>query len=174
MRPACRAAVALLAFSGTLGEVACAPHPERTDRDRRERIAQRYAAYRENFPGVASITPETYLARRDREAFVLLDVRTPEEQAVSMIPGAVTVEAFERTAPTTSSTVLAYCTIGARSGAYARTLQRRGLPALNLEGGILAWTHTGQPLVTSTGETRQVHVYGADWNLAAEGYKAVW
>jgi rhodanese-related sulfurtransferase len=44
---------------------------------------------------------------------VLVDVRTPAEQNVSMIPTAIRKETFERTRDAyTDHTIVAYCTIG--------------------------------------------------------------
>lgn len=49
-----------------------------------------------------------------------------------------------------------------------------GPQVFNLEGGILAWTHEQLPL--ETGEnvvTKEVHVFGSQWELQGEGYTAV-
>lgn len=134
-----------------------------------------YDGYRADFKQVMHI--EAPRARRyaaERKA-VLIDVRPPAEREVSMIPGAVSVEEFERDLSQYSNKVLiAYCTLGARSGRYADDKRREGIEIFNLRGSILAWIHAGGTLTNRDGVTTNVHVYGSKWNLAPGGYKAVW
>ena len=102
---------------------------------------------------------------------VLLDVRTEEERAVSVIPGAV----FDADALASGAEVIVYCTVGLRSGDVARQLRERGINALNLRGGILAWLAAGGTLVDAQGApTQKVHVYGRRWNAVPAGFVAVW
>jgi rhodanese-related sulfurtransferase len=42
--------------------------------------------------------------------------------------------------------VLAFCRSGSRSGAAARFLSQHDIEALNVKGGILAWSRAGLPL----------------------------
>ena len=70
--------------------------------------------------------------------------------------------------------VVAYCTIGLRSGKYTEKLIKKGWDAHNLRGSIVSWTHVGGELEQGGSATRRVHVYGKPWNLVAEGYEAVW
>ena len=115
---------------------------------------------------------------------VLVDVRTPVEQDVSIIPTAIRKEVFEKTKDQYKNhTVVAYCTIGYRSGLYVKKLRDDGCceevggaKALNLRGSILDWSLEGYPLVDEkTGrETKRVHVYGETWNLVGDGYQAEW
>jgi sodium/bile acid cotransporter 7 len=113
---------------------------------------------------------------------VLLDIRQPEEQAVSMLPHAMTLrefaERFRKGIPK-GKRIVVYCTIGYRSGKYAMELAGQGIRAENLEGGVLAWSHAGGPfqvkndagLVTPT---RRVHVFDKGWNFLHPDYEAVW
>ena len=74
---------------------------------------------------------------RQAKRVVVVDVREAAETAVSMIPGAVTKEQFEAEAERYAQhTVVAYCTIGYRSGKYCQELgkQDRPEPVLNLQG----------------------------------------
>ena len=150
--------------------------PPATNAARLEKVEAMYQAYRRDFPEVNEITPRGLLDLHGAEASVLVDVRTPEEQAVSMLPGAITREAFEAARDLyRNRTVVTYCTIGARSGEYAEALRREGCEVFNLKGSILAWTHAGLPLVDRDGsETKKLHTYGSQWDLAAEGYEAQW
>lgn len=106
---------------------------------------------------------------------VFVDVRTEKERMVSRIPGSIDQETFEahpddyRGRP-----IVTYCTIGARSGMYAKKLQSDGWDVHNLHGSLLLWTHAGKPLENADGPTKTVHTYGKKWALVAEGYEAVW
>ena len=151
--------------------------PPMDDAQKVERVGAMYADYRQSFPEVRAVTvDELQRLRQGEREVVLVDVRAPREREISTIPGAVTVEAFERQREGyRDALVVAYCTIGYRSGLWARDLARSGFDAANLAGSILAWTHAGLPLVDPDGqETRRVHVYGPKWNLAAAGYEAGW
>lgn len=147
-----------------------------TNATRLEQIETMYAEYREDFPEVKEITPQGVADLQKSDGIVLVDVREPEEQAVSMIPGAITAAAFATAKDTNrDKTVVTYCTIGARSGVYADELRKEGFDVFNLKGSLLAWTHAGLPLEDFEGrDTKRVHVYGKTWDLAAEGYEAVW
>lgn len=140
------------------------------------RIREMYDGYRKDFPNVPGITAEELMQLQLVGDVVLVDVREPEEQKVSMIPGAITLEAFEKARENyRDSHIVVYCTIGARSGRHAIELIEENFDARNLEGSILSWTHAGGGLVGPTGQpTKDVHVYGPTWNLAADGYHAVW
>jgi len=149
-----------------------------SDQEKRQRIATLYEKYQRKFPEVDGITAPELLANLEQgggEQYVLVDVRKPEEQAVSMIPGAMTQQEFEDQGDVLrDKTVVTYCTAGYRSGLYAKKLQARGWQVRNLEGSILAWTHAGGPLVDAEGPTERVHVYSADWSLEAAGYEPIW
>lgn len=143
---------------------------------RQERIESLYQGYRESFPDVNEITAQGVLDLQNAEPTVLVDVRTPEEQAISMLPGAITQDAFEATRKLyADKTIVTYCTIGARSGEFAEELRQEGLEVFNLKGSILSWTQAGLPLVDAEGnETKRVHTYGDKWDLVGEGYEAVY
>jgi len=140
------------------------------------------------FPKTEDISSVELKSMMSKQKVVLVDVRTPAEQKVSMIPTAIRKETFERTRDAyTDHTIVAYCTIGYRSGLYVKELHGKGdceagglkgggLKALNLRGSILDWSLEGYPLVDEkTGlETKRVHVYGETWNLVGEGYQAEW
>lgn len=118
----------------------------------------------------------------DDTNLVLIDVRNAHEQAVSMLPRALTTadfaEKFRRGIPAGKRLVV-YCTIGYRSGKYAMELAKQRLRAENLEGGVLAWSFAGGAFLAkdSTGAwapTQRVHVYDSEWNILHPAYKAVW
>lgn len=167
-----------VALLGLLAAVcaACAASPD-TDAGKRAEIEAQYAEYREEFPDVPEIDARKLKEWGElAELPVIVDVRTPEEQAVSMIPGAITKEAFEANKDDyEGQDVITYCTIGYRSGLYAKELRAEGFSASNLKGSVLAWAHEGGDFVDKDGKpTQRVHVYGESWNLLPEGYEPVW
>lgn len=143
--------------------------------DKRRALDGMISQVSRRYPDVNTISAAALRERLPGGDTVLVDVRSPAERAVSTLPGAITPEEFEEQLDEIGDcTVVAYCTVGARSSAYARRMGRRGVPVLNLEGSLLAWTHAGGDLASGSGETRKVHVFGPKWNLAADGYEGVW
>lgn len=108
------------------------------------------------------------------DGIVLVDVRSPREIAVSMIPGAISVSQFEANAGQYRDVeVITYCTIGVRSETYAEKLLEAGFRARNYVGSILDWVGAGLPVVTPDGEaTRRVHVYSREFSVPPP-YEAV-
>ncbi|MBI4556230.1 MAG: rhodanese-like domain-containing protein [Candidatus Hydrogenedentes bacterium] len=129
------------------------------------------------FGEVPEVSVEEALALRDKDPnVVFVDVRTPEEIAVSVIPNAITKETFEADRNAyRSKTIIPYCTVGSRSGKYTKKLVEDGFKAYNLRGAILAWVNASQPVVDDKGQpTKRVHVNGPKHNALPEGYEAVW
>ena len=149
----------------------------KSDQLKRRKIEAMYEKSRQKFfPDVPEITVAELRDRlSDGEEIVVVDVRSPNEQAVSMITGAVTAHEFERDVDRhRESTIVAYCTVGHRSGLFAKTLAERGFDARNLRGAILAWTHADGVLENKEGPTRSLHVWGPKYSFEAEGYDPVW
>ncbi len=146
------------------------------DEEKQVRIDELYEGYKKKFPDAPEITVEAFQERlAGPEPPVVVDVRDDEEREVSMLPGALSREEFEkRRDELAGREIVTYCTIGYRSGLYTRKLVGEGWKASNLRGSIVSWTHVGGELVRDGAPTRRVHVYGKRWNLVAEGYEAVW
>ncbi len=143
--------------------------------DKRVKLDGMISQVSRRFPDVETISAVALRERLPAHDTVLVDVRTPAERAVSTLPGAIAPEEFEaRLDELDDCTVVAYCTVGARSSAYARRMGRRGVAVLNLEGSLLAWTHAGGELANGSSPTRRLHVFGPKWNLAADDYEGVW
>jgi rhodanese-related sulfurtransferase len=100
------------------------------------------------FPPSTS-APEAHEALRQRRA-VLLDVREPREWRAGHAPGAKNVPLARlgsRIAELPAGrTYIVACRSGSRSRRAAAQLQRAGLTALNLKGGMHAWQRAGLPL----------------------------
>ena len=110
----------------------------------------------------------------DARPVLLVDVRSDEETAVSMIPGAITRATYERDAALYADyRIVPYCTVGARSKRYTRALREAGVDAVNFEGSIMGWIEDGRPLVTPAGEpTVRVHTWSAAFDVPP-GYEQV-
>ncbi|MDH3733986.1 MAG: rhodanese-like domain-containing protein [Gemmatimonadota bacterium] len=149
----------------------------RTDAEKLAVLNEMAADVDARFPKVEQLSVDQVgrLLEANGDGLVLVDVRENHEREVSRIPGSITAEEFEADPSRYSGAiVVAYCTIGARSSAFAKKHTSEGRPVANLRGSILAWTHAGGPLVGEEGPTTRVHVYGERWNLAPERYEAVW
>jgi len=101
---------------------------------------------------VPEITVEELKARMDRrERFVLLDVREPSEHAVARIVGSMLIPLGalpERAGELDkSSRILVHCKSGRRSAQAVKLLRERGFDAVNVAGGILAWSERVDPSV---------------------------
>jgi len=141
-----------------------------------KRMNALYQKSKLQFPEAPEISAEELMERMKKETVVLVDNREEDERAVSMLPGAISVQEFEDTiASYSGTTVVVYCTIGERSGHYTKKLRKQDIDAYNLKGGVLAWAHAGGTFVDGQGNTTNlVHVYGPRWNLLPDGYEAVW
>lgn len=79
------------------------------------------------------------------EAYILLDVRTPEEYAERHIPGAVLIPDYElksraeRELPDKDRLILVYCRSGNRSQKAANALLKMGYTNVKDFGGIIDW-----------------------------------
>lgn len=146
-----------------------------TDQKQAAEVQRRYGVMKLlQFPGQPEISVAEWVARPTDRPAVLVDVREPHERLVSMLPGAITREDFERhSARYRSWLVVPYCTIGVRSGHYTRALRTQGFEARNLAGSALAWAHAGLPFEADGKVTRRVHVYDPAWNLLPHGYVPV-
>ncbi len=165
----------VLATAGLICLIFLGCQNEQPSSTKQERIDEMYKEYKKSFPDVPDITVQKMLERKKEEELVLVDAREPQERAVSMIPDASPVTEFEKHMDQLKDRpIVVYCTIGYRSAEYTKELQKKGFDAFNMKGGILAWTHTGRPLVTDSTQTNRVHVYGEKWDLAADGYESTW
>jgi rhodanese-related sulfurtransferase len=106
--------------------------------------------------------------------FVLVDVRSDAEVKVSVIPGAITKTQYEKNRKAyEGKLVIPYCTIGGRSGSYAKQLKQAGVNVKNYKGSILEWVKADLPVVTLEGQpTNRVHIYSDRYKIPAK-YEAV-
>ncbi|WP_372895211.1 rhodanese-like domain-containing protein [Stieleria sp.] len=102
--------------------------------------------------------------------FVVVDVRSDAEVDVSIIPGAITKKQYEANLEDYQGrTVIPYCTVGGRSGAYAKQLAAKGVKVKNYKGSILKWVDAELPLVTLDGKpTNRVHTYSDRYKIPSK------
>lgn len=117
---------------------------------------------------VEEISIEQLMGNRDR--YILLDARSPEEWKVSHIRDAsfVGYEDFEldRLAPgiQKDDSIVVYCSVGYRSEKVAEQLQEAGYSKVyNLYGGIFEWVNRGGSVENEAGITQKVHPYNWLW-----------
>lgn len=154
----------------------CGDEPESVTKANRKKLDEIMAKNRKAFPGVPEITAKDLNKLIEKESVVLIDVRTPDEQKVSMIPGAITQKEYEENPQKyAEKTLVSYCTVGFRSGRFAQTMNRKGVNVLNFNGSVSEWCHAGFLLEDPKGKpTKKVHTHGKQWNYLPEGYEAVW
>ena len=94
---------------------------------------------------IPEISPSEFVARRERgDNLTLLDVREDWELSVASVPNVVHIpmgQVADRLQELDRSReVVVLCRSGRRSLEVAKFLQQNGFKAVNLAGGILAWS----------------------------------
>ncbi len=132
------------------------------------------------YPDVQQLsTKELYswLKSEKNSSLVLLDVRDPEEYAVSHLAGAYLVETEKEAldiigAKGKDRTFVLYCSVGYRSSKLASILQSKGYGnVFNLEGSIFQWVNEGKEIYRGSERVYAVHPYNSIWKqLLAKKY----
>jgi len=169
-------ATALIALLAVIGPGKFLMWPNlMADGQKRDQILKMYMRYKKEFPEVQDVSPREAMHLFDTGKVVFIDVREPDEQSVSRLPGAITADVFlENPEKYNDYIKIGYCTISYRSGVLAQGLHQKGIPIYNLRGGLLAWVHDGGKVFNGTEETHRIHVYSDEWDLGPEGFEAVW
>jgi rhodanese-related sulfurtransferase len=130
------------------------------------------AKIRSEFPDVPRITTTElagWLNDPSRPAPLLLDVRTQAEFDVSHLPHARQIDpsAPASTIPDPKNrAIVTYCSVGYRSGAFAKKLLDAGYTNVaNLEGSIFRWANEGRQVVSGGRKAEKVHPYDSAWGL---------
>lgn len=97
-----------------------------------------------NAPHIKNITPRDLAGKiENKDDFLLLDVRTPQEHSAEAIENSYLLPVQELNFRTNelpkNKEIVVYCRVGNRSAFAAAYLARLGYQVQNLEGGILAW-----------------------------------
>ena len=107
-----------------------------------------------------------------------MDIREPEEYAVSSLPNAqLATTAVDALALLDGiprdRAIVVYCSVGYRSADVARQLMAAGFSEVyNLEGSIFAWANEGRAVVRSNEVVREVHPFNRKWGQLLE--RSLW
>lgn len=135
-------------------------------------LAEVKAEVRRAFPEVPQLGTTAlheWLGDAARPAPLLLDVREPDEFAVSHLRGARRARDIDEALPLLAGVapdapIVAYCAVGYRSSALVRELRARGYTNVsNLEGSLFEWANRGLPLHRGERTARTVHPYNWWW-----------
>lgn len=125
---------------------------------------------RTDFPGVRRINPKQlaeWLDDKYRTQPVLLDVRTKTEFEVSHIRGAQRIEpdsAADAINLPRDKPIVTYCSVGYRSGGFAKKLRDAGYKNVqNMSGSIFEWANEGHPVERDGNRVDKVHPYNGTW-----------
>ena len=125
---------------------------------------------RTDFPSVRRIDPkqlDEWLDDKNRAQPVLLDVRTKPEFEVSHIRGARRVEpdsSADAISLRKDQPIVTYCSVGYRSGGFAKKLQDAGYANVqNMAGSIFQWANEGRPVERDGKRVAKVHPYNGTW-----------
>ena len=87
------------------------------------------------------------MVQEKKENLIILDVRTQNEykndgyiEGAILIPLQVLESELSKLQPHKNSMILVYCNSGRRSVAASRILSKAGYKAVNIDGGIQAWS----------------------------------
>ncbi|CBN76442.1 bile Acid:Na+ symporter family [Ectocarpus siliculosus] len=165
-----------------------------------------------HFADVQTISAKDVLRlEQEGKKVLLVDVRTEDEMKVSMLRGALTREEFENSSLGEAArtgkkfrersgegeeawgVVAPYCTVGFRSGQYAKKLVDLGYPSVRNSEGVVLWTHdVGNGLVARAAdevesggspgsgprngsgvEVKRLHVFGSPWDHASDDFETI-
>ena len=126
---------------------------------------------REEFPAVEHIAIADLEQRLGNSAageMLLVDVRRPEEFAVSHLRGAVNLEDPDAIMALAeqqgTDQIVLYCSVGYRSARMAQALETKdGLSIVNLEGSIFEWANSGRPVFVGQEAVTRVHPFDRRW-----------
>lgn len=127
------------------------------------------------YPNVPVLKPlELIELQKTNQKLLIVDVRSIDEQKISMLKNAISKAEFEKGIKKfKSNEVVLYCTIGSRSSQYASKLLKQGYDAKTLKGGILAWANEGLEFMRKNVPTKRVHIFSEAWNMLPKNYEGV-
>jgi rhodanese-related sulfurtransferase len=145
------------------------------NQQRQKALQEIYECYKKSFPEVPEVTPEEAMKQLQSGQVIFVDVRPPVERRVSKLPESISESEFWDCPDSyRGKTVIAYDTVGLRSGLFTEKLRKKNIGIANLRGGLLGWLHAGGKIYDNEGrESRRVHIYGCIWNYAPIEYESI-
>lgn len=125
-----------------------------------------------DYPNVRAISTDSLAERLADDTAptpLLLDARSPEEYAVSHLPGAHRVDPSADNYPdldtlSADAPIVVYCSVGYRSAGVAQTLREQGFTNVaNLDGSIFRWANEARPVYRGDQRVHAVQPYDATW-----------
>ncbi|MEM8847278.1 MAG: rhodanese-like domain-containing protein [Bacteroidota bacterium] len=122
-----------------------------------------------NVGSIAYIQPQDL---KTLDGIVVLDTREKAEFEVSHLKNAIwagysdfELKRIKSLLPKKTSTIVVYCSIGARSEDIGEKLEQAGYKNIkNLFGGIFLWKNLGYPVFDGEErETKKVHAFSKEW-----------
>ncbi len=128
------------------------------------------------FPGVDYISTNELLGHYGEPVSslpIIIDVRAPEEFAISHLQRALNLETEDSIAEwlatnglSKDAAIIVYCSVGYRSAAVAQQLQQMGFTRVrNLKHSIFEWANKAYPMINASGETDKVHPFNRAWSV---------
>jgi len=157
------------------------PTPNPEDATRLEEAENWYATIcpKDNYPDMPTLSAPEIMDMLDGspDSVLLVDMRQPNEQEVSMIKGAITLDEFEVDPDGLGQgkAVVLYCTIGCRSSNELQRWLDMGYQNMyNFRLSIIGWAHAGGEFVDPVGETVQrVFAYASTGRYFPVRYEVV-
>lgn len=121
------------------------------------------------YPSVAMIDANKLYQELNsgQKDYLLLDVRTPQEYAVSHIHQAYNAPNIEKALEVLQAKdrpILVYCSLGYRSAELALELQEQGFSQVtNLAGSLFEWVDKDYPIYQGDNQVKKVHPYNLWW-----------
>lgn len=126
-----------------------------------------YDTIARQYPSVVNVEVDDLRAALDGgQSPVLIDVREKGEFAVSHLANAVNITKVEGVSYPKDTPIIAYCSVGVRSAAFAKKLSEQGFTNVrNLRGSIFAWGNKNYPLWRGDLPVQAVHPYDKKWGI---------
>lgn len=128
----------------------------------------------EEYPGITFISADFLLTAAGDVTGqpMIVDVREPEEFAISRLEQAINLQtgaAIAERFPDRDTPIVVYCSIGYRAAAVASQLEALGYTNVkNLRHAIFEWANRGLPMVNADGHTDKVHPFNRIWGSLVE------
>lgn len=129
------------------------------------------------YPDIESIDVDSFLESFNKHPWLVVDVRDRDKRNISTIPYAVDIKTLEDTVNLKKNPkrILIFDTVGREGAEITRELNRNGIAAFNLKGGIIAWALHSMPLHDPDGnKTHKIHVGKKIWDILPDSYNTVW
>mmetsp|Transcript_26772 Transcript_26772/g.50012 ORF Transcript_26772/g.50012 Transcript_26772/m.50012 type:complete len:189 (-) Transcript_26772:475-1041(-) len=163
-----------------MGGKSSTPSPSNSETKQKLAREKFMKAHNKTFGGATISMAEARELERKGQKVVFVDIRTRAEQQVSRFPKSIDEEEFWKNKKLYKDAhVVSYCTIGFRSGVFAQKLKRMGYPHIYNGEGVVLWTYDEATQLVhrekdgSEVPVKKVHVYGNEWDLAADSYETV-